>query len=161
MVASNFGVLNSDTGFYSLDERLKDFSITQLVLVRQLTIEQIEELGIVPGMTTRQLKALIKEKLNINAIDTTVKPDTDTSSLPDNPDDEEELYKEAEALDGSMNEPEESEGSEEEQPTEKVKLRLMFTGGSELSDTQIEFLNKFLTTQPKNKKLKLVFIEEN
>ena len=36
MVASNFGVLNSDTGFYSLDERLKDFSITQLVLVRQL-----------------------------------------------------------------------------------------------------------------------------
>lgn len=161
MVASNFGVLNSDTGFYSLDERLKDFSITQLVLVRQLTIEQIEELGIVPGMTTRQLKALIKEKLNINAIATSVKPDTDTSSLPDNPDDEEELYKEAEALDGSMNEPEESEGSEEEQPTEKVKLRLMFTGGSELSDTQIVFLNKFLTSQPKNKKLKLVFIEEN
>ena len=72
-----------------------------------------------------------------------------------------ELYKEAEALDGSMNEPEESEGSEEEQPTEKVKLRLMFTGGSELSDTQIVFLNKFLTSQPKNKKLKLVFIEEN
>jgi hypothetical protein len=161
MVASNFGVLNSDTGFYSLDERLKDFSITQLVLVRQLTIEQIEELGIVPGMTTRQLKTLIKEKLNINAIATSVKPDTDTSSLPDNPDDEEELYKEAEALDGSMNEPEESEGSEEEQPTEKVKLRLMFTGGSELSDTQIVFLNKFLTSQPKNKKLKLVFIEEN
>lgn len=161
MVASNFGMLNSDTGFYSLDERLKDFSITQLVLVRQLTIEQIEELGIVPGMTTRQLKALIKEKLNINAIATSVKPDTDTSSLPDNPDDEEELYKEADALDGSMNEPEESEGSEEEQPTEKVKLRLMFTGGSEISDTQIEFLNKFLTSQPKNKKLKLVFIEEN
>ena len=50
---------------------------------------------------------------------------------------------------------------QEEQPTEKVKLRLMFTGGSELSDTQIVFLNKFLTTQPKNKKLKLVFIEEN
>lgn len=56
-------------------------------------------------MTTRQLKTLIKEKLNINAIATSVKPDTDTSSLPDNPDDEEELYKEAEALDGSMNEP--------------------------------------------------------
>ena len=37
----------------------------------------------------------------------------------------------------------------------------MFTGGSELSDTQIVFLNKFLTSQPKNKKLKLVFIEEN
>lgn len=161
MVASNFGVLNSDTGFYSLDERLKDFSITQLVLVRQLTIEQIEELGIVPGMTTRQLKALIKEKLNINAIATSVKPDTDTSTLPDNPEDEEELYKEADAIDGSMNELEESEESEEEQPTEKVKLRLMFMGGSEMSDSQIEFLNKFLTSQPKNKNLKLVFIEEN
>ena len=37
----------------------------------------------------------------------------------------------------------------------------MFTGGSEMSDTQIDFLNKFLTSQPKNKKLKLVFIEEN
>ena len=60
-----------------------------------------------------------------------------------------------------MNELEESEESEEEQPTEKVKLRLMFMGGSEMSDLQIEFLNKFLTSQPKNKKLKLVFIEEN
>ena len=66
-----------------------------------------------------------------------------------------------------MNEPEEVQKSEEseelqkEQPTEKVKLRLMFTGGSEMSDTQIDFLNKFLTSQPKNKKLKLVFIEEN
>lgn len=161
MVASNFGVLNSDTGFYSLDERLKDFSITQLVLVRQLTIEQIEELGIVPGMTTRQLKALIKEKLNINAIATSVKPDTDTSTLPDNPEDEEELYKEADSMDDSINESEESEESENEQSTEKVKLRLMFMGGSEMSDTQIEFLNKFLMSQPKNKNLKLVFIEEN
>lgn len=161
MIVNNFCILNEQTGFYNLDERLKDFSITQLVLLRQLTIEQIEELGITPDLSTRSLKALIKEKLNINAIATSVKPDTDTSALPDNPDDEEELYKEAEALDGSMNEPEESEGSEEEQPTEKVKLRLMFTGGSELSDTQIVFLNKFLTSQPKNKKLKLVFIEEN
>ena len=75
--------------------------------------------------------------------------------------------KEADAIDNAMNEPEEVQKSEEseelqkEQPTEKVKLRLMFTGGSELSDTQIVFLNKFLTSQPKNKKLKLVFIEEN
>ena len=67
------------------------------------------------------------------------KPDTDTSTLPDNPEDEEELYKEADSMDDSINEPEESEESEKEQPTEKVKLRLMFTGGSEMSDTQIEF----------------------
>ena len=69
-----------------------------------------------------------------------------------------------------MSKPEEIQKSEEsgelqkeqeEQPTEKVKLRLMFTGGSELSDTQIVFLNKFLVSQPKNKKLKLVFIEED
>lgn len=167
MIVNNFCTLNEQTGFYNLDERLKDFSITQLVLLRQLTIEQIEELGITPDLSTRNLKALIKEKLNINAIATSVKPDADTSALPDNPEDEEELYKEADAIDNALNEPieeqetEEAQEVQEEQPTEKVKLRLMFTGGSELSDTQIEFLNKFLTTQPKNKKLKLVFIEEN
>ena len=55
----------------------------------------------------------------------------------------------------------ELQNEQEEQPTDKVKLRLMFTGGSVMSDTQIVFLNKFLTSQPKNKKLKLVFIEEN
>lgn len=167
MIVNNFCTLNEQTGFYNLDERLKDFSITQLVLLRQLTIEQIEELGITSDLSTRNLKALIKEKLNINAIATSVKPDIDASALPDNPEDEEELYKEADAMDNAMSKPEEVQKSEEseelqeEQPTEKVKLRLMFTGGSEMSDTQIEFLNKFLTTQPKNKKLKLVFIEEN
>lgn len=167
MIVNNFCTLNEQTGFYNLDERLKDFSITQLVLLRQLTIEQIEELGITPDLSTRNLKALIKEKLNINAIATSVKPDIDTSTLPDNPEDEEELYEEADAIDNAMNEPEEIHKSEElqkeqeEQPTEKVKLRLMFMGGSEMSDTQIEFLNKFLTSQPKNKNLKLVFIEEN
>lgn len=167
MIVNNFCTLNEQTGFYNLDERLKDFSITQLVLLRQLTIEQIEELGITSDLSTRNLKALIKEKLNINAIATSVKPDIDASAFPDNPEDEEELYKEADAIDNAMSKPEEIHESEElhkeqeEQPTEKVKLRLMFTGGSELSDTQIEFLNKFLITQPKNKKLKLVFIEEN
>ena len=167
MIVNNFCTLNEQTGFYNLDERLKDFSITQLVLLRQLTIKQIEELGITPDLSTRNLKALIKEKLNINAIATSVKPDTDTSALPDNPEDEEELYKEADALDNAINEPIEEQETEElqevqeEQPTEKVKLRLMFMGGSELSDTQIEFLNKFLVSQPKNKNLKLVFIEEN
>lgn len=167
MIVNNFCTLNKQTGFYNLDERLKDFSITQLVLLRQLTIEQIEELGITSDLSTRNLKALIKEKLNINAIATSVKPDIDASVLPDNPEDEEELYKEVDAIDNALNEPveeqetEETQKVQEEQPTEKVKLRLMFTGGSEMSDTQIEFLNKFLTTQPKNKKLKLVFIEEN
>ena len=168
MIVNNFCTLNEQTGFYTLDERLKDFSITQLVLLRQLTIEQIEELEITPDLSTRSLKALIKEKLNINAIATSVKPDADTSVLPDNPEDEEELYKEADAIDNAMSEPVEEQETEEEQqeaheerPTEKVKLRLMFTGGSEMSDTQIVFLNKFLTSQPKNKKLKLVFIEEN
>lgn len=167
MIVNNFCTLNEQTGFYNLDERLKDFSITQLVLLRQLTIEQIEELGITSDLSTRNLKALIKEKLNINAIATSVKPNIDASALPDNPEDEEELYKEADAVDNVMNEPveeqetEETQKVQEEQPTEKVKLRLMFIGGSELSDTQIVFLNKFLTSQPKNKKLKLVFIEEN
>ena len=167
MIVNNFCTLNEQTGFYNLDERLKDFSITQLVLLRQLTIEQIEELGITSDLSTRNLKALIKEKLNINAIATSVKPDIDASVLPDNPEDEEELYEEADTIDNAMNEPEEVQKSEEseelqkEQPTEKVKLRLMFTGGSELSDTQIVFLNKFLVSQPKNKKLKLVFIEED
>ena len=167
MIVNNFCILNEQTGFYNLDERLKDFSITQLVLLRQLTIEQIEELGITSDLSTRNLKALIKEKLNINAIATSVKPNIDASALPDNPEDEEELYKEADAIDNVMSKPEEVQKSEEseelqeEQPTEKVKLRFMFTGGSEMSDTQIEFLNKFLTSQPKNKSLKLVFIEEN
>lgn len=167
MIVNNFCTLNDQTGFYNLDERLKEFSITQLVLLRQLTIEQIEELGITPDLSTRNLKALIKEKLNINAIATSVKPNIDASALPDNPEDEEELYKEADAVDNVMNEPieeqetEETQKVQEEQPTEKVKLRLMFTGGSEMSDTQIEFLNKFLVSQPKNKNLKLVFIEEN
>ena len=75
MIVNNFCTLNEQTGFYTLDERLKDFSITQLVLLRQLTIEQIEELEITPDLSTRNLKALIKEKLNINAIATSVKPD--------------------------------------------------------------------------------------
>lgn len=178
MIANNFGILNSDTGFYSLDERLKDFSITQLVLVRQLTIEQIQELGIVPSMTTRQLKALIKEKLNINAIATSVKADVDTSNIPVNPEDEEELYKEADAVEAAMNEPTESaetetaetetKGTEAQQTAatnniisanEKVKARLVIKGGSELSRNQIEYLNMIIKSQPASKDIKLLFIE--
>lgn len=176
MIANNFGILNSDTGFYSLDERLKDFSITQLVLVRQLTIEQIQELGIIPSMTTRQLKALIKEKLNINAIATSVKADVDTSNIPVNPENEEELYSEAEAIDTAMNEPTESTETETTETVEtetkqtatadnivganeKVKARLIIKGGTELSKNQIEYLNMVLKSQPSNKDIKLLFVE--
>ena len=172
MIASNFGIPNADTGFYSLDERLKDFSITQLVLVRQLTIEQIQELGIIPSMTTRQLKALIKEKLNINAIATSVKADVDTSNIPVNPEDEEELYKEADAIETAMNEPTEpaeTETTETETSqtsatnniigsNERVKVRLIIKGGTELSKNQIEYLNMVLKSQPSNKDIKLFFI---
>lgn len=158
MIVNNFGVLDEDTGFYTLDERLKDFSITQLVLVRQLTIEQIQELGIVPSMTTRELKVLIKEKLNINAIATSVKADVDTSALPADSEDEEDLYNEADDIATAMNELQEESESEQTDDL-KVKLTLLFTGGFELSSSQIDFLNEFLRSQPKNKKLKLLFVE--
>lgn len=123
-------------------------------------------------MTTRQLKALIKEKLNINAIATSVKADVDTSNIPVNPEDEEELYKEADAIETAMNEPTEpaeTETTETETSqtsatnniigsNERVKVRLIIKGGTELSKNQIEYLNMVLKSQPSNKDIKLFFI---
>ena len=127
-------------------------------------------------MTTRQLKALIKEKLNINAIATSVKADVDTSNIPVNPEDEEELYSEAEAIDTAMNEPTESTETETTETVEtetkqtatadnivganeKVKARLIIKGGTELSKNQIEYLNMVLKSQPSDKDIKLLFVE--
>ena len=92
-VVDNFGVLNSQTGFYGLDNRLKDFSITQLILIRALSIDQIQAADIKPTMSTREIKQIVKDELNLRRIASDVTAVNDT--LIDNPEDEEELYTDA------------------------------------------------------------------
>lgn len=92
-VVDNFGVLNSQTGFYGLDNRLKDFSITQLILIRALSIDQIQAADIKPTMSTREIKQIVKDELNLMRIASDVTAVNDT--LIDNPEDEEELYTDA------------------------------------------------------------------
>lgn len=92
-VVDNFGVLNSQTGFYGLDDRLKDFSITQLILIRALSIEQIQAANICPTMSTREIKQIVKDELNLKRIASDVTAVTDT--FIDNPDSEDELYQDA------------------------------------------------------------------
>ena len=92
-VVDNFGVLNKQTGFYGLDSRLQDFSITQLILIRGLTIEQIQTANITPDMSTREIKQIAKDELNLKRIAADVTAVNDT--FIDNPEDETELYQEA------------------------------------------------------------------
>lgn len=156
-MVQNFGILNEETGFYTLDDRLKKYSLTQLVCMKKLSIEQIEKNNITPDTSTREIRQIVKDLQNISNI--AVSADIDFSdNIPENPDDESELYKDLDIDDciPSPSSSDDSEGSSDNQAY-STKLNLIFTGGSTLSKTQIEFLNKFLSSQPAGKELHLVF----
>lgn len=167
-VVDNFGVLNSQTGFYVLDNRLQDFSITQLILIRGLTIEQIQAANITPAMSTREIKQIVKDELNLKHIATDVSVNTD--NLIDNPDSEDELYGDAVKADitsdsnnqsvgydikSSINPPvsEKSDNSDKDvkedsketvEEIEKPKMKLGLKGGFDLTTSQISMLNSLL-----------------
>lgn len=167
-VVDNFGVLNKQTGFYSLDNKLQDFSITQLILIRGLTIEQIQAANITPDMSTREIKQVVKDELNLKHIATDVSVNTD--NLIDNPDSEDELYGDAVKADiisdssnqsvgydikSSITPPvsEKSDNSDKDvkedsketvKEIEKPKMKLGLKGGFDLTTSQISMLNSLL-----------------
>ena len=167
-VVDNFGVLNKQTGFYGLDNKLQDFSITQLILIRGLTIEQIQAANITPDMSTREIKQVVKDELNLKHIATDVSVNTD--NLIDNPDSEDELYGDAVKADiisdssnqsvgydikSSITPPvsEKSDNSDKDvkedsketvKEIEKPKMKLGLKGGFDLTTSQINMLNSLL-----------------
>lgn len=60
MIATNFGIYDTDNDCYVLDERLKEYSITQLVLIRGLSVDEIQA-NIKSYMTCRQISDKVKE----------------------------------------------------------------------------------------------------
>lgn len=171
-VVDNFGVLNKQTGFYGLDSRLQDFSITQLILIRGLTIEQIQTANITPDMSTREIKQIAKDELNLKRIaaDVTVVNDT----FIDNPEDETELYQEAVKADivtdsnnqsvdydvfSSINSSVGDAGENEDDASiidnntsdNKPVAKILIEGGLSLSDSQVKYLNSiFESNKGKN-----------
>lgn len=171
-VVDNFGVLNKQTGFYGLDDRLKDFSITQLILIRALSIEQIQAANICPAMSTREIKQIVKDELNLKRIASDVTAVNDT--FIDNPDDEEELYQEAVKADvvtdsnnqnisydihSSINPPVDDTGIDETDVytsdddnnsdilDNKPIAKILIDGGISLSESQIKYLNSIFESK--------------
>lgn len=168
-VVDNFGVLNSQTGFYGLDNRLKDFSITQLILIRALSIDQIQAADIKPTMSTREIKQIVKDELNLRriALDVTAVNDT----LIDNPEDEEELYTDALKADvvtdsnnqnvgyniqSSINPPVNNTDDTDVNDTSdkntdisdnKPIAKILIDGGISLSESQIKYLNSIFESK--------------
>ena len=174
-VVDNFGVLNKQTGFYGLDSRLQDFSITQLILIRGLTIEQIQAANITPDMSTREIKQVAKDELNLKriAVDVTTVNDT----FIDNPEDEAELYQEAVKADivtdsnnqsvdydvcSSINSPVGDAGENEDDTSiidnntsdNKPVAKILIEGGLSLSDSQVKYLNSIFESK-KGKNIEL------
>ena len=171
-VVDNFGVLNSQTGFYGLDDRLKDFSITQLILIRALSIEQIQAADIKPTMSTREIKQIVKDELNLRRIASGVTAVND--SLIDNPEDSEELYTDAVKADivtdsnnqnigynihSSINPPVDDTGENKEDvntsdnsnnldvSVDKPIAKILIDGGISLSESQIKYLNSIFESK--------------
>lgn len=168
-VVDNFGVLNSQTGFYGLDDRLKDFSITQLILIRALSIEQIQAADIKPTMSTREIKQIVKDELNLRRIASDVTAVNDT--LIDNPEDEEELYTDALKADvvtdsnnqnvgyniqSSINPPVDNTDDTDVNDTSdknadisdnKPIAKILIDGGISLSESQIKYLNSIFESK--------------
>lgn len=173
-VVDNFGVLNSQTGFYGLDDRLKDFSITQLILIRALSIEQIQAANICPTMSTREIKQIVKDELNLKRIASDVTAVNDT--FIDNPEDEEELYTDALKADvvtdsnnqnvgydiqSSINPPVDSNIVDNANDTDvndtsdkntdvsddKPIAKILIDGGISLSESQIKYLNSIFESK--------------
>ena len=171
-VVDNFGVLNSQTGFYGLDDRLKDFSITQLILIRALSIEQIQAADIKPAMSTREIKQIVKDELNLKRIASDVTAVND--SLIDNPEDVEELYTDAVKADvvtdsnnqnigynihSSINPPVDDTVENKEDinisdnsnnldvSVDKPIAKILIDGGISLSESQIKYLNSIFESK--------------
>lgn len=168
-VVDNFGVLNSQTGFYGLDNRLKDFSITQLILIRALSIDQIQAADIKPTMSTREIKQIVKDELNLRCIASDVTAVNDT--LIDNPEDEEELYTDAFKADvvtdsnnqnvgyniqSSINPPVNNTDDTDVNDTSdkntdisdnKPIAKILIDGGISLSESQINYLNSIFESK--------------
>ena len=168
-VVDNFGVLNSQTGFYGLDNRLKDFSITQLILIRALSIDQIQAADIKPTMSTREIKQIVKDELNLRRIASDVTAVNDT--LIDNPEDEEELYTDALKADvvtdsnnqnvgyniqSSINPPVDNTNDTDVNDTSdkntdisdnKPIAKILIDGGISLSESQIKYLNSIFESK--------------
>lgn len=173
-VVDNFGVLNSQTGFYGLDDRLKDFSITQLILIRALSIEQIQAADIKPTMSTREIKQIVKDELNLRRIASDVTAVNDT--FIDNPEDEEELYTDALKADvvtdsnnqnvgydiqSSINPPVDNNIVDNADDTDvndtsdkntdvsddKPIAKILIDGGISLSESQIKYLNSIFESK--------------
>lgn len=166
-VVDNFGVLNSQTGFYGLDNRLKDFSITQLILIRALSIEQIQAANICPTMSTREIKQIVKDELNLRRIASDVTAVNDT--LIDNPEDEEELYTDALKADvvtdsnnqnvgydiqSSINPPVANNvvGNTDDTDVNDISdnkpiAKILIDGGISLSESQIKYLNSIFESK--------------
>lgn len=171
-VVDNFGVLNSQTGFYGLDDRLKDFSITQLILIRALSIEQIQAANICPTMSTREIKQIVKDELNLRRIASDVTAVNDT--LIDNPEDVEELYTDTVKADivtdsnnqnigynihSSINPPVDDTGENKEDintsdnsnnldvSVDKPIAKILIDGGVSLSESQIKYLNSIFESK--------------
>lgn len=168
-VVDNFGVLNSQTGFYGLDNRLKDFSITQLILIRALSIDQIQAADIKPTMSTREIKQIVKDELNLRCIASDVTAVNDT--LIDNPEDEEELYTDAFKADvvtdsnnqnvgyniqSSINPPVNNTDDTDVNDTSdkntdisdnKPIAKILIDGGISLSESQIKYLNSIFESK--------------
>lgn len=170
-VVDNFGVLNNETGFYSLDDRLKNFSITQLILVRGLTIEQIEQNNITSDMTTRDIKKIVADELKLKKIASTVTTDT-VSDIPENPEDIEELYAgcdKADVITDSNNQSinydvhtfinppvnNDSDNNVSDDNIDKPKAIIDIQGGLSLSDEQVNYLNDLFKSY-KDKDIKLM-----
>lgn len=174
-VVDNFGVLNKQTGFYGLDNRLQDFSITQLILVRGLTIEQIQTANITPDMSTREIKQIAKDELNLKRIAADVTAVNDT--FIDNPEDETELYQEAVKADvvtdsnnqsvdydvcSSINSSVGDAGENEDDTSiinnntsdNKPVAKILIEGGLSLSDSQVKYLNSIFESK-KGKNIEL------
>lgn len=165
-VVDNFGVLNSQTGFYGLDDRLKDFSITQLILIRALSIEQIQAADIKPTMSTREIKQIVKDELNLRRIASDVTAVNDT--FIDNPEDEEELYTDALKADvvtdsnnqnvgydiqSSINPPvdnnivDDTDDKNTNVSDDKPIAKILIDGGISLSESQIKYLNSIFESK--------------
>lgn len=177
-VVDNFGVLNSQTGFYGLDNRLKDFSITQLILIRALSIDQIQAADIKPTMSTREIKQIVKDELNLKRIASDVTAVSDT--FIDNPDSEDELYQDALKADvvtdsnnqnvgyniqSSINPPvdnniidntdvNDTSDKNTDISDNKPIAKILIDGGISLSESQIKYLNSIFESK-KGKNIEL------
>lgn len=138
MVASNYGIKNGDTGFFELDRRLKKFSITQLILMRSLTVEQIEAHGIKADMSCREIKEKVKA-LNqpLTSDNSNILVSKENVGLENEEDEESEgLYADCEKI---------SEIKEQ-----RAKLSFTVKGGTTIMESHIAIINDMIRKNPNN-----------